>query len=129
MYLWRVTANQYQTDDLSLRIEVVESTQNIKMIFYGKSKARSPEDFLNAIILEVINKARPEQKDIILDFYNLEFINSATVAPIIKLWAKLKSAGIRLIIEYNGNLKWQKTSFMAFSVFEKESELFKLHAR
>ena len=129
MYFYPMLDSEYQTPDLSLRVTIDEDNQTIKLSFYGKSKAQSPSDFLNPILQEICSRAIKGNKNIILDFYHLEFMNSATVSPIIKLWAQLKTLGISLTVEFNSELMWQKANFMAFSIFEKESKLFNLRAR
>ncbi|MDH4262952.1 MAG: SiaC family regulatory phosphoprotein [Spirochaetia bacterium] len=120
---------EYQSSDLSLRLEVNEDGENIKLNFLGKSNARSPSDFLNPVLQEICDKAFAEKKKIVLDFCNLEYMNSSTVAPIIKLWAQLKSQEISLTVEYNNEILWQRANFSAFSIFEKESSLFNLRPR
>ncbi|MDH4199803.1 MAG: hypothetical protein OEV66_05405 [Spirochaetia bacterium] len=124
-----MATQKYQTPDLSLSLEVQESPENIKIVFTGKSKAKSPSDFLNPVMQEVFANAIQEKKSIFLDFFNLEYMNSATVSPIIKFWAKLKDTGISLTVEYNGAISWQKTNFSALTVFEKDSQRFILIER
>ena len=98
--------------------------KNIYLNLLGKSKSREPAEFLNPILSEAYFEAGETKKGIVLDFSKLEYMNSATVSPIIKIWAKMKTTGIPLTICYDEKVAWQKTSFSAFSIFEKESDLF-----
>jgi hypothetical protein len=120
---------KYEMPDTSFSIFVRRETDSIYIIFIGKSRARDPANFLNPILHEAYLECVEKKTRIILDFSGLEYMNSATVAPVIKFWARLKASEIPLTIIYNHEVAWQKTSFSAFTVFEKESELFTLSTR
>lgn len=120
---------EYESPDSAFRLKVIEESENVRLNFFGKSKARTPAEFLDPILDETSKMALINGKGLILDFYDLEFMNSSTVAPVIKLWAQLKSEGIPLTIEFNKDILWQKANFSAFEIFKKESTLFNLHPR
>ena len=116
----------HQSPDLGLNIEIKERQADILVSFTGESKSKSPGDFLNPILQDILKLAKVGEKSIILDFNALKYMNSSTVAPLIKYWSTVKETGARLVVEYDGSIKWQKTNFSALAVFATESDKFEL---
>ena len=119
----------YKTKDSSFIIELSEQDASVDLIFIGKSKDRSPSEFINPVLMKAYDTAKTVPKEIVLNFYRMSFMNSSTVAPIIKLWSMLKNESIPLRVVFNADLSWQKTSFAPLAVFHEESDLFTLESR
>ena len=86
----------------------------------GKSEARDPENLLNPYFDILLNSLK--DKEVILDFKSLEFMNSSTIPPIIRLMNNLEAEGISTKIIYNAKNYWQVFSF---EVLEQLSSLMK----
>ena len=84
----------------------------------GKSTEREPSKFLIPIFDEVDAICEKENKLLELNFTELEFMNSSTITPIIKLLNKAKTTGRRVSIIYKKSLKWQELSFTALFIFQ-----------
>lgn len=97
--------------DLILRI--METEEQIMVSWEGRSTERDPSLFLMPIFNDLLGK----QKKVVLNFKNLEFMNSSTITPLLKVMDRLKTSTGQIQIIYNKNLKWQDLSFTALEIF------------
>lgn len=93
----------------ALKIWVTNNDDRITITWMGKSEDRNPEIVLNPYVDGLLNSLK--DKKVILDFKNLEFMNSSTIPPIIRLMKKLEDEGISTEIIYNSSNYWQVFSF------------------
>jgi hypothetical protein len=99
-----------------LTIDVTESSDRIVFAFKGKSVDRDPGNFLTPIIQEALNRA--QNRTVELNFTLLEYMNSSTVTPIIKLLNEVEAGKQTLSIVYSKEHKWQELSFSALKIFQ-----------
>jgi hypothetical protein len=102
----------------TLSLEVHDGTDDISIYWKGKSTEREPGIFLNPILSEALERGLKENKKIIMDFQQLEFMNSSTVTPVAKMLEKGKENKNKITIFYSRGKKWQELSFSALRVFE-----------
>ncbi len=103
----------------SLNLEITEN-DSISILWQGKSTERNPSNFLNPILSDTLSKGASEEKKIILDFRELEFMNSSTVTPVAKMLEQGKKGSNSITIYYNKTKKWQELSFSALKIFETD---------
>jgi hypothetical protein len=101
-----------------LVIDVVEEPSAVRLIWSGKSTDRDPGRFLTPILLHVLERVRGDPKRIVLDFANIDYMNSSTFAPIVKLLGEARREGTSVVLEYTPSRKWQALSFSALRAFE-----------
>jgi len=101
-----------------LQIERIENKNSINMIWSGRSIHRKPSEFITPILVETIKKSNASNKRIILDFRNLDYMNSSTITPIIKILERAKRGAVQITLLYNKSLKWQDLSFSALEIFQ-----------
>jgi len=99
-----------------LTLEIKESQNNITIQWLGKSTDREPALFLAPVLNEVIEKAVTSNKILIMDFAALEYMNSSTITPIVRLLSHLDKSLASVQIFYNKNLRWQALNFSALQV-------------
>ena len=115
-----ITSNSYSKNALEIVKE--EGAKTISLTFRGKSNDRDPSAFLAPILDEVVRQSRAGEKEIVLDFQALEYMNSSTITPIIKILDQIKGGSERVSILYNQAVKWQHLSFTALKIFETQDE-------
>lgn len=64
-----------------LSIAREDAGKEIRLIFSGKSILRSPAEFLQPILLQVLGEATLNEKRLVLDFRQLTYMNSSTFTP------------------------------------------------
>jgi hypothetical protein len=101
-----------------LVIDVVEDRDAVRLVWSGKSTDRDPGRFLMPILLSVLERVRGDPKRIVLDFANIDYMNSSTFAPIVKLLDEARRSATSVILEYTPSRKWQSLSFSALRAFE-----------
>ncbi|MCU0289939.1 MAG: hypothetical protein MUF15_26555 [Acidobacteria bacterium] len=90
----------------------VESKNNIIIMkWLGKSRERDPGAMLYPYFNEVISEIN--EGDLVIDFHELEYMNSSTVPPILKLFKLLDTRKIKTKILYDSRSGWQCASFKA----------------
>ena len=53
-----------------------------------------------------------------LDFRKLEYLNSSTITPVIRILEQAKRGTALVTVVYNAELKWQALSFSALYLFQ-----------
>ena len=105
-----------------LKLEVVENSDAISVDWQGKSTERNPGAFLTPILLKILKNSSDTNKRIILDFRNLQYMNSSTITPIIKILERAKKSNKYLTVLYNKSLKWQELNFSAIEIFQTKDQ-------
>jgi len=90
----------------------------VVMKWLGESSMQYPQKFLNPYFTEMISSIA-EFKSVIVDFRQLDYMNSGTVQPILHLIKGLNSLNKPIIIYYNKEKKWQTLSFQALKAVTK----------
>jgi hypothetical protein len=96
--------------DNNLEIVLEEGEKNT-ITWIGKSESRDPSAIINPYFAEILGRLK--NKELIIRFEQLKYMNSSSVPPIIKLIKTLEEAGITSKITYDKNSKWQAASFKA----------------
>ena len=107
------------TDD-PLRIEITDGQEAVEVKWFGKSVQREPGKFISPILSDVIKKNSRDAKRIVLDFRELDYMNSSTMTPIIKVLDRVRKGSTRLTLIYDKSAKWQDLNFSALKLFETE---------
>jgi hypothetical protein len=105
-------------DDRDLAIEVRESAEEIRLVWSGRSTDREPGRFLMPIFDQLLERVRGDPKRIAMDFSKIDYMNSSTFAPIVKLLDAARRSRASLVLEYSPSRNWQALSFSALRTFE-----------
>ena len=105
------------TNDL-LQISVTEENDHINIHWSGKSIDRKPSVFITPILIRVLKRSIERDKRMIMDFCDIEYMNSSTITPIIKVLERAKRSKVSVTVKYLGSLKWQHLIFSALEIFQ-----------
>ncbi len=93
----------FEQDDLTI---VVERSRDVAVVQWrGISDARNPAVFLNATTEAVLPKLKGTK--VTVDFRSLEYMNSATVAPLIQFVKTLDAHGLPVLVLFS-DTDWQR---------------------
>ena len=81
------------------------------------SMAREPGVFLIPILTQALELGVKMNKPLQIDFQNLEYLNSSTISPVIRILERARRAQARVRVLYKRALKWQSLSFTALEIF------------
>jgi len=113
-----------------LTLEKIVGDTSITIRFIGKSNERNPSKFISPILSDVLHQSDSGNKEIVLDFKELEYMNSSTITPILKILDKAtREKNYRITIVYRQSLKWQDLSFSALKIFELKDNKIKIIGR
>lgn len=104
------------------RIEAVENEGWVELKLQGAIQAANPEDFLDPYFKAVMETARSAKLSIRCDFVALEYMNSASIPPLISLLRKCAENSIQGEFIYDSSRKVQAASFKALDVIAKKSK-------
>ena len=113
-----------QSGDLT--IEVAETDALFRCTWKGKSNERNPPEILRPWFDKLLAAVGGKKGSIEMHFEKIEHFNSSTITALIRLIQSCRKAGVKLTMCYDQTLKWQRLSFDALRVFEKNDELFSL---
>jgi len=103
--------------DQTLSLEVSDDGPELAVTWRGRSTAREPGKFLRPILAGQLEKACALGRPLLLDFCAVEFFNSSTITPVIRLLEEARQRGARLTVRYRKDLRWQDLSFSALKGF------------
>ena len=113
-----ITSQSFSSPNEQLIVEKAEEERVITLRFRGKSNERNPGEFLGSILDETLTQSRGGAKPIEIDFTDLEYMNSSTITPIIKVLDQAKAGQFHITLRYAADKKWQQLSFTALKIFE-----------
>lgn len=102
----------------SLTVEVTESPEAVTIIWLGKSISRKPSTFLTPILTDALSTATQAEKTVVIDFRKLQYMNSSSITPVIKILERAKRGTVPVRILYDQSQRWQDLSFSALEIFE-----------
>jgi hypothetical protein len=112
-----------------LTIEVTVSPDNIYSCFWrGKSNERNPPEILKPWFEQLLATVTAKRGAIEMHFEKIDHFNSSTITALIKLIQVCRKSNVKLVMVYDQSLKWQRLSFDALRVFEKNDDLFQLRS-
>lgn len=101
-----------------LKIELQEDEKSVHVRWSGKSTHRKPSQFVTPLLLKAFKKSGETEKRVILDFRELDYMNSSTITPVIKILERAKRGKNKVSILYEKSLKWQDLNFSALDLFQ-----------
>jgi hypothetical protein len=110
-----------------LNIVVTEDSDRIHMHWSGKSIDRKPSIFLTPILIKIMKRSVDRDKRMIMDFCDIEYMNSSTITPIIKILERAKRSKVGVTVKYLAHLKWQDLIFSALEIFQTKDKRILIH--
>jgi hypothetical protein len=110
-----------------LNIVVTEDSDRIHMHWSGKSIDRKPSIFLTPILIKIMKRSVDRDKRMIMDFCEIEYMNSSTITPIIKILERAKRSKVGVTVKYLAHLKWQDLIFSALEIFQTKDKRILIH--
>jgi hypothetical protein len=112
--------------DLTIDVAGGGSGNPIRCTWLGKSADRNPSTVLAPYFDRLIAEANTARSSIEMHFEKLDHFNSSTITVLIRVIQRARNTGVPVIMIYDQALKWQRLSFDALRVFEKDDSLFKI---
>ncbi len=112
--------DSFSAGDLTI---AVEDGATLLLNWLGKSSDRQPGKLLEPFFEKALDTAAEKKVPIHMHFDKLEYFNSSTISSLIQLIQKARARAVKLVIQYNATIRWQKLSFDALRVFAKDDLL------
>lgn len=109
-----------------LSIEVTVAGGVFRCAWHGRSSERDPAEMLRPWFAKLLEVVLAGAGSIEMHFEQIERFNSSTITALIKLIQTCRKNNVLLVMVYDQTLKWQRLSFDALRVFEKNDGLFHL---
>jgi hypothetical protein len=113
----------------SLELAVDEADDRITVRWQGKANTRRPAALLRPFFDELVAHAARSRKPIEFRMAELEHISSSTIVVVVQLVKRLEEAGVRLAIEYDEAVGWQRMTFGALSYLCGPEKFLELRVR
>lgn len=122
------TLEAFAADDLRIAVTEEEALQRFRLVWTGKGNARQPEDVLRPFFERALVEASARHWKLELRFDQLEYLNSSTIAALIKFVQQARKQAVGLVMVYDPKLRWQKLWFDALRIFETGDGMLELRA-
>ena len=110
----------------ALTLTISEEPAAVLVTWMGRSTAREPAEFLIPILMKALDRAAELKQPLTLDFRKIEYFNSSTITPVVRMLEEAKRRGAQLTIHYDKKLRWQELSFSALQVFHTGDQRIKV---
>jgi len=115
--------SDFSFDDLIIQTHPLSKEGTLRVDWSGKSSAREPSKVLAPFFKDVANQAAEGATSLEMHFEGIDHFNSSTITALIQLIQDLRRQQTRLVLVYDPTQKWQKLSFDALRVFQKDDGL------
>jgi hypothetical protein len=95
-------------------------------VWHGRSVDRDPNATLGPYLSRAVSFAKTRGGSVEMRFESVQHVNSATVTAIIQGIQVARSLGVKLVVVYDQELKWQRIGFGALQLFVKGDGLLEL---
>jgi hypothetical protein len=112
-----------------LTIEVAETETDVRLEWRGRSSDRQPELFLAPVLREALTRTDEGRRRLVMDFAEMEYMNSSTFTPLVKLLDQAGRGPFRVRLEFSRARRWQGLSFAALRAFETADGRISIHGR
>ena len=103
-----------EVDELAIR---VTKGATAKIEWIGISDSRDPAAVVDPFLDELVSELEAERT--VVDFRALKYMNSPTVATIVKLVRLLDAKRIKTEVIYDQSIKWQQSAFSALDAIAR----------
>jgi hypothetical protein len=93
-----------------MRVAVKVNAGQVRLTWFGQSNTRDPKAMLAPLVQE-ITPLLTQERDVELDFRELDYMNSSTFRPLLQLVQAASKATRSVSVLYDGRKNWQRLSF------------------
>jgi hypothetical protein len=112
-----MSATETFTDD-ELTLVLSHTPDAVRLEWKGVSMAREPAQFVSPILSRALDLGLQTQKKVVIDFQQMEYLNSSTLSPVIRTLEHARRGQNQLTVVYSKTLKWQALSFGPLEIFK-----------
>ena len=105
-----------------LQLDVRYEDAATRVVWTGRSTARDPGSFIAPVLAEALKLGGEASKPVLIDFRQLEYMNSSTITPVIRVLHEARKGQQSVAILYQKELKWQELSFSALAIFQTDDK-------
>lgn len=120
-----VSCSSLTSGELAIDVEH-RADESIVCTWRGRSVERDPGAVLSPYFEQLLDSAHGRRAALEMRFDSLEHFNSSTIAALIRFIQSARGRGVPLVLFYDARLKWQRLSFEALKVLDKDDKLFQL---
>ena len=110
----------------SLVISVVRTDSATTIAWTGESDSRNPGEFLNPLVAKLAKDLTG--LNVIIDFSELTYMNSATVAPLIMCIKSLDGTASSVLVTFSDQ-DWQRTHVQCVRTISRQLKKVKIEVR
>lgn len=103
-------------------IEVTAEPGELRLSWQGSLHSSHPEEILDPFFDNLLAELKKQKASVICDFTGLEYMNSASIPPLIQLLRRLAEQETNGEFIYDSTRKVQTASFRALDVIARKSE-------
>ncbi|MBP7553071.1 MAG: hypothetical protein KA885_06565 [Spirochaetes bacterium] len=118
--------NNLTANTLSIEVLKMDDKGLIELLWKGKSVDLAPDSYLLPFFDDVIKELKSTNYLVVINFFQLVYMNSSTMNSIIFFIKKLLEEKIKAKVIYNRDLKWQSLNFSTLDVFVTKDGLFQI---
>lgn len=100
-----------------LRLHVTEDADEVRVHWVGESDMRNPSKWLQPFLMSLAESL--EGREVTLDFRDCRYMNSASLAPIIRFMKELDDRDARGVLHFDETWEWQRLTARSLRAFAR----------
>jgi len=120
-------SERYENNNLT--IEIQEDSGNVYINMHGISRDRNPGEFIVPLIGNWLDHSIKDNKKIIINISDIQYLNASSISSIAKLFRKAKENEVEIAMQYSLAKKWQELIFSSFKLFETKNRSIRIEGR
>jgi len=97
----------FEQDGLVIRVTLIDRTAQIS--WRGTSDIRNPDQMLSPFLRNLVKDLK--NRETVIDFTLFEYMNSATLSPLMHFIKDLDSAKIKTVLVFSNAREWQRVTY------------------
>lgn len=106
-------------DTAGLQIAPVEEGSSLRLVWKGQVTMRDPEQVIGPYLQDVVT-ASNSQRGVTIDLSAMEFMNSASLIPIVECLRTLREKKVPAKVWYNNTSSWQRVGCSSMRVLAQK---------
>lgn len=106
---------RFAKEDLNITVSKADETVTVR--WTGLCDARDPDSLFGPFMRKLVREL--QGKAVTLDFREFEYMNSATVSPILQFIKALDASGAQTTLVYDTRVAWQRVNFQCMKAIAR----------
>ncbi|MEM6930467.1 MAG: hypothetical protein AAF602_26255 [Myxococcota bacterium] len=114
-----------ETEELTL--EVIRTACEVGVTWLGRAEGPDQADVFGPVLEQLLVEAKKTPRPVKMHFEGVKHFNSTTLMHVMTFLTRAEADGVRVVVTYDADRKWQRLAFRAVERMGLPSDLVEVH--